>query len=115
MKKYIFAFLGIFLLISACIYLVFSRHENLTITYIKFKVNPEFVIGINSSDRVILYNPLNDDAKIFNLSMFNNKSLDEFAQIFIAILVWNYLWAENDDKSVIIRYKTWIFAVCVLY
>ena len=77
MKKYIIGFIIILLLIAGCFYLVFSRDENLTITYIRFKVNPEFVIGINNHERVVFYNPLNEDAKIFNLMMFNNKTLDE--------------------------------------
>lgn len=95
MKKYIFAFVGVFLLISACIYLVFSRDETLTITYIKFKVNPEFVIGINNDNKVILYNPLNEDAKIFNLGMFNNKSLEEFSTLFIDKMEENNYLSDN--------------------
>ena len=82
MKKYVFVFIIIFALISGCIYLVFNNHENLTITYIKFKVNPEFIVGINNQDKVVFYNPLNDEAKIFNLNMFSDKTLDEMCEIF---------------------------------
>lgn len=77
----------IFIIISiiiGCIYLAFNRDENLTITYIKFESTPKFVIGINNQDRVVMYNPLNEEAKIFNLMMFNNKTLEEMSMLFIS-------------------------------
>lgn len=104
MKKYIIGFIIILLLIAGCFYLVFSRDENLTITYIRFKVNPEFVIGINNNERVVFYNPLNEDAKIFNLMMFNNKTLDEACEIFIEKMDENnYLVNKKIDLTIITK------------
>lgn len=104
MKKYIVLSLIFVFLIAGCFYLVFSRDENLTITYIKFKVNPEFVVGINSNNKVVMYNPLNEEAKIFNLSMFSNKTLNEMCEIFVTkIEENNYL--ENNDINVTVMTK----------
>ena len=98
MKKYIIGILIIVFLIVGCFYFVFSRDENLTITYIRFKVNPDFVIGINSKDKVVMYNPLNEDANIFNLGMFNNKSLEEVSSIFVSKVNENNYLLDNDVK-----------------
>lgn len=98
MKKYIIGILIIVFLIAGCFYFVFSHDENLTITYIRFKVNPDFVIGINSKDKVVMYNPLNEDASIFNLGMFNNKSLDEVSSIFVSRVNENNYLLDNDVK-----------------
>lgn len=106
MKKNIYI-IGIFVivfLIVGCFYLVFSRNENLTITYIKFKINSEFVVGINSNDKVVMYNPLNEEAKIFNLGMFSNKTLEEMCKIFIKKIEDNdYL--ENNKVDITIMTK----------
>ena len=104
MKKYIVIFIIIFLLIAGCFYLVFSRDETLTITYIKFKVNPEFVIGINNQEKVVFYNPLNEDAKIFNLMMFKNNTLNEVCKIFVDEMEKNnYLENKHIDLTVITK------------
>lgn len=96
MKKYIIGILIIVFLIIGCFYFVFSHDENLTITYIRFKVNPDFVIGINNKDKVVMYNPLNEDASIFNLGMFNNKSLEEVSSIFVSWVNENNYLVDND-------------------
>jgi len=98
MKKYIIGILIIvfFIVIVGCFYFVFSHDENLTITYIRFKVNPDFVIGINNKDKVIMYNPLNEAANIFNLGMFNNKSLEEVSSIFVSQVNENNYLIDND-------------------
>jgi len=96
MKKYIIGILIIVFLIAGCFYFVFSRDENLTITYIRFKVNPDFVIGINSKDKVVMYNPLNEDASIFNLGMFNNKSLEEVSSIIFSRVNESSYLVDND-------------------
>ena len=97
MKKYIWGIVVLIIVsfIVGCFYLVFNRSENLTITYIKFKVNPEFVIGINSHERVVVYNPLNEEAKIFDLMMFNNKTLEEVCEIIINKMTANGYLIDN--------------------
>ena len=101
MKKYIIGILIIVFLIVGCFYFVFSKDGNLTITYIRFKVNTDFVIGINSKDKVVMYNPLNEEANIFNLGMFNNKSLEEVSNIFVSRVNENNYLIDNDVNIII--------------
>ena len=96
MKKYIIGLLIIVFLIAGCFYFVFSRDETLTITYIRFSVNPDFVIGINNKDQVVMYNPLNDDANLFNLGMFNNKSVEEVTNIFLDVVNKNNYLVDKE-------------------
>lgn len=101
MKKYIIGILIIVFLIVGCFYFVFSKDGNLTITYIRFKVNTDFVIGINSKDKVVMYNPLNEEANIFNLGMFNNKSLEEVSNIFVSRVNENNYLIDNDVNIIV--------------
>lgn len=101
MKKYIIGILIIVFLIVGCFYFVFSKDGNLTITYIRFKVNTDFVIGINSKDKVVMYNPLNEEANIFNLGMFNNKSLEELSNIFVSRVNENNYLIDNDVNIIV--------------
>lgn len=98
--------LVIVLIVTGCFYLVFSHNENLAITYIKFKVNPEFIIGINSSDSVVFYNPLNDEAKLFDLSMVDGKSLRDVSSLFVEKLdASDYLVDKSIDIVVMTKNK----------
>ena len=101
MKKYIIGILIIVFLIVGCFYFVFSKDGNLTITYIRFKVNTDFVIGINSKDKVVMYNPLNEEANIFNLGMFNNKSLEEVSNIFVSRVNENNYLIDKDVNIIV--------------
>ena len=83
MKKFIFFVLFVAVIIGSIVYFVFSSDKALVITYIKFNINPEFVIGVNSKDEVCIFNPLNEDAKILNLGMFNGNSLEDATSIIL--------------------------------
>ena len=86
--------------------MVFNNDETLTITYIKFKINPEFVIGINNQEKIIFYNPLNDNAKVFNLNMLHEKTLEEGCQIIMEKLDENnYLLNNEVDIKVMTKNK----------
>lgn len=84
--------------------MVFNNDETLTITYIKFKINPEFVIGINNQEKIIFYNPLNDNAKVFNLNMLHEKTLEEGCQIIIEKLDENN-YLLNNEVDIIVMTK----------
>ena len=105
MKKRVIVFLilGIFF-IGGIIYFAFSSDKSISITYIKFKINPSFIIGLDDNDVVKIYNPLNDDAKLFNLTMFNNKSVDTAMEIVLKKLDQNqYLTEKQIDITVITK------------
>lgn len=103
MKKFIFFVLFVAVIIGSIVYFVFSSDKALVITYIKFNINPEFVIGVNSKDEVCIFNPLNEDAKILNLGMFNGNSLEDATSIILDKLdKANYL---KDDIYITVMSK----------
>ena len=82
MKNFIVWLIIALTFIGSIIYFVFSSDSSLNVTYIKFNINPDF-IGVNSNDEVKIYNPLNDDAKVLNLNMFNGYSLERSMKIIL--------------------------------
>ena len=103
MKKFIFFVLFVAVIIGSIVYFVFSSDKALVITYIKFNINPEFIIGVNSKDEVCIFNPLNEDAKILNLGMFNGNSLEDATSIILDKLdKANYL---KDDMYITVMSK----------
>ncbi len=103
MKKFIFFVLFVAVIIGSIVYFVFSSDKALVITYIKFNINPEFVIGVNSKDEVCIFNPLNEDAKILNLGMFNGNYLEDATSIILDKLdKANYL---KDDMYITVMSK----------
>jgi len=104
MKNFIIWLLIAFTFIGSVVYFVFSSEGSLSITYIKFNINPEFIIGINNKDEVKIYNPLNDDAKVLNLNMFNGYKLEETVSIILEKLERNnYLDISQIDITVITK------------
>lgn len=104
MKNFIIWLLIAFIFIGSIIYFVFSSDKSLNITYIKFNINPEFVIGVNNSDEVKIYNPLNDDAKVLNLTMFNGMKIDSAMDIiFDKLAENNFLDVSQIDITVITK------------
>lgn len=103
MKKFIFFVLFVAVIIGSIVYFVFSSDKALVITYIKFNINPEFIIGVNSNDEVCIFNPLNEDAKILNLGMFNGNYLEDATSIILDKLdKANYL---KDDMYITVMSK----------
>lgn len=72
------------------------------LTFLKFKINPEFGFVINGNNEVVYYIPLNDDAiKIFNLDMFKGKNSEEAVAIAIEVAKENnYLLSEERKIEV---------------
>ena len=104
MKNFILWLLIAFTFFGSVIYFVFSSDKSFTITYIKFNINPEFIIGINDKDVVKIYNPLNDDAKVLNLNMFNGYKLENAVEIILDKLdANNYLDVSQIDITVITK------------
>jgi len=90
--------------VVSIVYFVFSSDKSLTITYIKFNINPEFIIGVNNEDEVKIYNPLNDDAKVLNLTMFNGYKLNDAMKIiFNKLEEKEYFDISQIDMTVITK------------
>lgn len=102
MKNFIIWLLIAFTFIGSIVYFVFSSDNSFTVTYIKFNINPEFIIGVNDHDEVRIYNPLNEDAKILNLSMFNGYKLEKAMEIILNKLN-NYLDGSSLNITVITK------------
>lgn len=85
MKRYIKLFLVSVITLGLIVFVFFIliKQDNSYITYIKFQVNPSFVIGINNDKKVIFFNALNEDGNKYNLAMFSGKTLNEAMQVFI--------------------------------
>lgn len=104
MKNFVIWLLIAFTFIGSVVYFVFSSEGSLSITYIKFDINPEFIIGINNKDEVKIYNPLNDDAKVLNLNMFNGYKIEEAVSVILGKLESNnYLDISQIDITVITK------------
>lgn len=104
MKNFILWLLIAFTFIGSVVYFVFTSDNSFNITYIKFNINPEFIIGVNENDEVKIFNPLNDDAKVLNLGMFNGYSLDKSIDIILNKLdKSNYLDVSQIDITVITK------------
>ena len=98
MKQYIKLIIVIIfgLGIMGGLFYLLLRQDNSFVTYIKLQVNPSFVIGINKNERVVFYNALNEDANVYNLSMFEGKSLSDATKVFI-----ERLGSSKEEKNVI--------------
>lgn len=104
MKNFIIWLLIAFVFVGSIVYFVFTSDKSFTITYIKFNINPEFIIGVNNNDEVKIYNPLNDDAKVLNLTMFNGRKIEDAMMIILDKLdSSNYLDDSLINISVITK------------
>lgn len=104
MKNFIIWLLIAFVFIGSVVYFVFNSDSSLTITYIKFNANSNFIIGINDKEEVHIFNPLNEKAKIFNLNMFNGYKLDKAMEVIYDCLNRNnYLENNQIDITVITK------------
>lgn len=86
MKRYIALIFTSLLCLGVVVFLFYLllKQDNMSyVTYIRFQVNPSFVIGINKNENVVFFNALNSDASKYNLSMFQGKSLSDATKIFI--------------------------------
>lgn len=73
------------------------------LTFIKFKINPEFGFVVNGKDKVVYYIPLNDDAKnIYNLDMFKGKMRTEALEKAISVAKENNYLVDGEDKGIIV-------------
>ena len=98
MKRYI-ALISSFVIVLIFLCMLFYfllKQDNSYIIYIRFQVNPSFVMGINRDYNVIFYNSLNEDGNKYNLSMFQGKKLSDSMRIFIEKLGY----AKEDKKEI---------------
>ena len=73
------------------------------LTFIKFKINPEFGFVVNGKDKVVYYIPLNDDAKnIYNLDMFKGKMRTEALEKAISVAKENNYLVDGEDKGIVV-------------
>ena len=71
------------------------------LTFIKFKINPEFGFVVDGKDKVVYYISLNDDAKsIYNLDMFKGKSRSDALAKAIDVAKENNFLVDGEEKSV---------------
>lgn len=87
-----------------CLDMYMGAHN---LTFVKFKINPEFGFIVNGNDEVVHYLPLNDDArKIFNLDMFKGKKTNEAVDRAVEVAKENnYLVDENKKIEVTVISK----------
>ena len=73
------------------------------LTFIKFKINPEFGFVVDGKDKVVYYVSLNDDAKsIYNLDMFKGKSRSDALAKAIDVAKENNFLVDGEEKAVTI-------------
>ena len=73
------------------------------LTFIKFKINPEFGFVVDGKDKVVYYVSLNDDAKsIYNLDMFKGKSRSDALVKAIDVAKENNFLVDGEEKAVTI-------------
>lgn len=82
-----------------CLDMYMGAHN---LTFVKFKINPEFGFIVNGNDEVVHYLSLNDDArKIFTLDMFKGKKTSEAIDKAVEVARENnYLVDENKKIEV---------------
>lgn len=69
------------------------------LTFLKFKINPEFGFIVNGNNEVVYYLPLNDDAlKIFNADMFKGMKSEEAVEVAIDVAKENNYLLFEDRK-----------------
>ncbi len=87
-----------------CLDMYMGAHN---LTFVKFKINPEFGFIVNGNDEVVHYLALNDDArKIFNLNMFKGKKTNEAVSKAVEVAKQNnYLVDENKKIEVTVVSK----------
>ncbi len=73
------------------------------LTFIKFKINPEFGFVVDGKDKVVYYVSLNDDAKsIYNLDMFKGKNRSDALAKAIDVAKENNFLVDGEEKAVTI-------------
>lgn len=87
-----------------CLDLYMGAHN---LTFVKFKINPEFGFIVNGNDEVVHYISLNDDArKIFKLDMFKGKKTEEAVDKAVEVAKENnFLVDENKTIEVTVVSK----------
>ena len=69
------------------------------LTFLKFKINPEFGFIVNGNNEVVYYLPLNDDAvKIYNSDMFKGMNSEEAVSVAIEVAKENNYLLSDDRK-----------------
>lgn len=69
------------------------------LTFLKFKINPEFGFIVNGNNEVVYYLPLNDDAvKIYNSDMFKGMNSEEAVSVAIEVAKENNYLLSEDRK-----------------
>ena len=69
------------------------------LTFLKFKINPEFGFIVNGNNEVVYYLPLNEDAKdIYTEKMFKGMNTEEAVEVAIEVAKENNYLLSEDRK-----------------
>ncbi len=78
----IYVYIGVvFFLLLICAVgvgrMLVKKDDTAEITYLKIKINPEFIFGIDENENVVVFSAINEDAKnIYKEEMFQGKKYD---------------------------------------
>lgn len=97
-KTLFFTFISVF-----CLFVIFwmldINYSTKSLTFLKFKINPEFGFIVNGNNEVVYYLPLNEDAKdIYTEKMFKGMNTEEAVEVAIEVAKENNYLLSDDRK-----------------
>ena len=100
-KKIIYTCSFIFFSLFVTIYMVDMYNRAHSLTYLKFKINPEFIFVVNGNDEVLRFWPLNEDAyELFTDEMFVGKNYDDALAYAIDYAKEKDVIKEDEEKTI---------------
>ena len=101
MKKIIFSVSFAVFCVFVAVYMIIMYNRAHSLTYLKFKINPEFVFVVNGNDEVVRFWPLNEDAyELYTEDMFVGKNYNDALTYAIDYAKEKEIIKDGEEKTI---------------
>ena len=101
MKKIIFSVSFAVFCVFVAVYMIIMYNRAHSLTYLKFKINPEFVFVVNGNDEVVRFWPLNEDAyELYTEDMFVGKNYNDALAYAIDYAKEKEIIKDGEEKTI---------------
>ena len=101
MKKINFSVSFAVFCVFVAVYMIIMYNRAHSLTYLKFKINPEFVSVVNGNDEVVRFWPLNEDAyELYTEDMFIGKNYNDALAYAIDYAKEKEIIKDGEEKTI---------------